>query len=101
VAKENRPAIYKGSFEAIPGVDTFINPDGWKKGCIFINGFNIGRYWNVGPQGTLYIPGELIKEKNTVHIFELHSPNPELTLYCDDKPSLDIIELDGTRELGI
>lgn len=100
VAKENRPAIFKGSFEAIPGVDTFINPDGWKKGCIFINGFNIGRYWNVGPQGTLYIPGELIKEKNTVHIFELHNPNPELTLHCDAKPSIDTLETNETRELG-
>lgn len=90
-AKDHRPAVFSGEFDAVPGVDTFINPDGWEKGCIFINGFNIGRYWSVGPQGTLYIPGELIKEKNTVHVLELHEPKSDLTMRCDDKPSLDTI----------
>ena len=93
--KENRPAIFYGEFEATPGVDTFINPDGWEKGCIFINGFNIGRYWKVGPQGTLYIPGELLNDKNTIHILELHNPKSDLTIKCDDKPSLDTIKESG------
>lgn len=30
---------------------------GWEKGVVFINGQNLGRYWNVGPQETLYLPG--------------------------------------------
>ncbi|KAF0880752.1 GLBL2 protein, partial [Crocuta crocuta] len=37
--------------------DTFIKMEGWTKGVIFINGQNLGRYWNVGPQETLYLPG--------------------------------------------
>jgi beta-galactosidase len=34
----------------------------WKKGVVFVNGFNLGRYWNAGPQRTLYVPGPLLKE---------------------------------------
>lgn len=30
---------------------------GWKKGVVFINGRILGRYWDVGPQKTLYLPG--------------------------------------------
>lgn len=88
-AKENRPAIYKGTFEAKAGIDTFLNFEGWKKGFVFINGFNIGRYWNVGPQGALYVPGELLKEHNTIHLVELHNENPEPVVRFDSKPSLD------------
>ena len=62
------------------------------KGCIYINGFNIGRYWNVGPQGTLYVPGELIKEKNSIHVFELHNPGSNHVMRCDEAPSLDTID---------
>lgn len=89
--RDNRPAFFYGEFDAIAGIDTFINTEGWKKGCIFINGFNIGRYWKVGPQGTLYIPGELIKDKNTIHILELHNPKSDMTIRCDDMPSLDTL----------
>ena len=100
-AKNDRPAIFYGEFEAIPGIDTFINPDGWEKGCIFINGFNIGRYWNVGPQGTLYIPGELLKEKNTIHILELHNKKENSVIKCDDKPSLDTITECGDLVISV
>ena len=34
---------------------------GFTKGCVFVNGFNLGRYWNVGPQKTLYVPAEVLK----------------------------------------
>jgi hypothetical protein len=40
--RDNRPAFFYGEFDAIAGIDTFINTEGWEKGCIFINGFNIG-----------------------------------------------------------
>jgi len=47
--------------------DTFLDMRGWHKGVVFINGFNIGRYWKVGPQRTLYIPAPILKTgKNTV-----------------------------------
>lgn len=99
--KEGRPTFFEGEFEAVPGVDTFINPDGWIKGCIYINGFNIGRYWNVGPQGTLYIPGELLKEKNIIHILELHKAPENYQIKCDDKPSLDTITQSGDLVVSV
>jgi beta-galactosidase len=90
--KANRPTVLEGSFKAQPGVDTFFNPIGWEKGFVEINGFNIGRYWSVGPQGTLYVPGELLKEDNVIFITELQKVPEDMTVRFDDKPSLDTIE---------
>ncbi|CAK6972297.1 beta-galactosidase-1-like protein 2 [Scomber scombrus] len=51
--------------------DTFIKLPGWSKGVVFINGRNLGRYWSIGPQQTLYIPGPwLNRGDNKVIIFE-------------------------------
>ncbi len=88
-AKDGRPAIYKGEFDAEAGVDTFVNMKDWKKGVVYVNGFCLGRYWYVGPQLSLYVPGELIKEHNTVEIFELYEPSDGIVANFDDKPSLD------------
>ena len=47
--------------------DTFVDMSGWCKGIVLINGFNIGRYWKVGPQRTLYLPAPLLHlGENTV-----------------------------------
>lgn len=48
--------------------DTFLDMSSWGKGVVFVNGFNIGRYWStVGPQQTLYLPGPLLQPgENTV-----------------------------------
>ena len=91
-ARNGLPAFYAGEFDAIAGKDTFLNMRGWNKGFVIITGFNIGRYWSIGPQETLYVPGELLKEKNTVIVFEIHSPKADRTLLFDDKPSLDTVE---------
>ena len=42
----------------------------WLHGAVFVNGFNIGRYFQVGPQKTLYIPGDFLKQgENEVRSF--------------------------------
>ena len=65
------PAIYEGTFTLDQTGDTFIDMEAWGKGIIFINGINIGRYWQVGPQQTLYIPGVWLKKgENKITIFE-------------------------------
>lgn len=49
--------------------DTYIKTRYWGKGVVFVNGFNIGRYFNVGPQMTLYVPAPLLQPGlNTVLI---------------------------------
>lgn len=68
---QGKPIIYEGTFELTETGDTFIDMEEWGKGIIFINGINIGRYWQVGPQQTLFIPGVwLNKGKNKIVIFE-------------------------------
>ena len=69
------PRFHFGSFAAKPGVDAFLRfrVDGLTKGFVCVNGFNLGRYWAIGPQDTLYIPGELLREQNEITIFEQYS----------------------------
>lgn len=65
------PMLYKGIFNLTETGDTFLDMEDWGKGIVFINGKNIGRYWNVGPQQTLYIPGVWLKKgENEIVIFE-------------------------------
>ncbi|MDD5603452.1 MAG: beta-galactosidase [Eubacteriales bacterium] len=86
-----RPAFYRGRFRAKAGADTFLRLDGWKKGIAWVNGFNLGRYWETGPQETLYVPGELLVdgEDNEAVVFEIHSPPPEAKVSFDDIHVLD------------
>jgi beta-galactosidase len=61
----------------------------WGKGVVWVNGHNLGRYWNVGPQQTLYIPAEwLVKGKNELIILEMIEPGKK-ELSALDKPILD------------
>jgi beta-galactosidase len=70
-AVKGRPALYTGEFNLTQTGDTFLDMGDWGKGIVFINGRNIGRYWYIGPQQTLYIPGVWLKEeRNEIAIFE-------------------------------
>lgn len=65
------PGYYHGTFQADKSGDVFLkNPQGIR-GYVWINGFNVGRYWNIGPQYTLYIPKPLVKPgKNEIVVFD-------------------------------
>ena len=64
------PAFLKGSFKADKKGECYLDMRGFTKGFVKINGFNIGRYWNKGPQLALYIPSSLLKDENEIVIFE-------------------------------
>jgi beta-galactosidase GanA len=71
------PSFFHGSFTLEKVGDTFVDMSRWKKGVVWINGRNLGRYWNVGPQQRLYIPAPwLRKGANDVIVFdpEMRSP---------------------------
>ncbi len=69
--KEDTPAFYCYEFEVDEIADTFLNCRDLGKGVAFINGFNLGRYWNEGAVCYLYIPGPLLKiGKNKIIVFE-------------------------------
>ncbi|OZB98358.1 glycoside hydrolase family 35 protein [Paenibacillus sp. XY044] len=74
------PAFYRGELQVHEQADTFLSLNAWTKGVVFINGFNLGRYWNTGPQSTLYVPGPLLREgANEIVVFELYGTElPEI-----------------------
>ena len=69
--------------------DTFIRLDGFSKGFVVINGFNIGRYFNLaGPQRTLYVPAPILKEgDNEIIVFESDATSSCVVEFFD-KPDL-------------
>jgi beta-galactosidase len=69
------PAFYRGQFDLRETGDTFLDTRGWGKGAVWINGHALGRFWNVGPQQTLYVPAPwLVKGKNEVVVFAQDKP---------------------------
>lgn len=68
----DRPMFYRGTFEAEEKKNCFIHFDNLGKGFIVVNGFNLGRYWEIGPQKSLYVPAEILKDENEIIIFDIH-----------------------------
>jgi beta-galactosidase len=69
------PAFYRGHFSLQDTGDTFLDTRGWGKGAVWINGHALGRFWNLGPQQTLYVPAPwLIKGMNEIVIFTQNKP---------------------------
>ena len=69
--QENTPSFYEFVFNVDECQDTFIDCHQLGKGCIFINGFHLGRYWSRGPIEYLYLPGPLLKKgMNQIIVFE-------------------------------
>ncbi len=65
--------FFKGEFELGTTGDTYLDLSQWEKGIVWVNGHNLGRYWNVGPQKQLYCPAPWLKKgKNELIIFDLH-----------------------------
>lgn len=85
---ENKyPAFFKGEFETSSKEDCFVHFDNFRKGFICINGFNLGRYWEKGPQTELYLPGALLKDKNEIVIFETDGLKGEPAVEINSKHS--------------
>lgn len=79
------PAYFKGAFAASSKADCFVKLTNFTKGYVFVNGINLGRFWNVGPQRTLYLPGVWLEEHNEIVVLELeHCKNPCVEII--DKP---------------
>lgn len=79
-----QPAFYRGSFAIEDLADTFLALPGWTKGVVWLNGFNLGRFWERGPQKTLYIPAPLLKRgQNELIVFELHGAQQSIVEFRD------------------
>jgi len=65
--------FFRGSFTVDRPADTFIDMTGYRKGVVWVNGHNLGRYWEIGPQKRLYCPASWLKAgANDVVVFDLH-----------------------------
>jgi len=88
--KQQVPAVFRTSVvfpRSAPSTDFFLRLENWGKGLVFINGFNLGRYWEVGPTQTLYLPAPLLKKgANEVIVVEELKCGGNIVL--DTKPSL-------------
>jgi beta-galactosidase len=66
------PCFYRGTFEVEKPGDTFLDTSQLGKGQLWVNGHALGRFWNIGPQNTLYLPGPWLKKgANEVIVFDL------------------------------
>ncbi|MCX5556895.1 beta-galactosidase family protein [Streptomyces sp. NBC_00038] len=69
---DGAPGLYRGTVTVRGAGDAFLELPGWTRGFVWINGFNLGRYWSVGPQRSLYVPGPVLREGvNEVWVLEL------------------------------
>ena len=89
------PAYYRGTFTLDKTGDTFLNMTNWSKGMVWVNGYAIGRYWEIGPQQTLYIPGCWLKKgENEVIILDMAGPVQPQTEGLQ-QPILDNLRVHG------
>lgn len=66
--------FFKANFSIISTADTYFDLSNYTKGIVWVNGHNLGRYWNIGPQRRLYCPASFLKTGlNEIIIFDLHA----------------------------
>jgi beta-galactosidase len=81
------PAFHRATVELASPEDGFVALPGWEKGIVWLNGFNLGRYWKIGPQRTLYAPKPLWRRGvNEIVVLELHQPGATIEV----RPEADL-----------
>ena len=81
--------FYRGTFYVAQPADTFVDMSQFGKGVVWVNGRLIGRFWNIGPQRTLYVPSTIIDQRgNDIEIFDLNG-QPGRTVHFLNKAILD------------
>ncbi|HOB84041.1 MAG TPA: beta-galactosidase [Bacteroidales bacterium] len=75
----NKPGIFfKGNFSLAITGDTYFDLSNYKKGIVWVNGHNLGRYWEIGPQKRLFCPESFLRTGlNEILIFDLHLTEPK------------------------
>jgi beta-galactosidase len=71
---QSGPAFYRGTFRLTATGDTYMDMRGWGKGNVWVNGHNLGRYWRIGPQQSLFLPaGWLRQGLNEIVVLDLEA----------------------------
>ena len=83
------PVFRRGTFIVDKPADTYVDMSRWGKGHVWINGRSAGKYWNIGPTQTIYVPAAwLNKGENEIEIIELIRPGQDTVGFLDH-PILD------------
>jgi len=81
------PTVHTLTFQVNEKADTWLALPGWGKGTVILNGFCLGRFWEIGPQKRLYIPAPLLREgENVLTIVETEGKSGQAFLV--DEPDL-------------
>ncbi len=87
-----KPGYYKATFNVGKVGDTFLDMSTWGKGLVYVNGHALGRFWEIGPQQTLYCPGCWLKKgKNEIVIFDIIGPKRQVVAGLDH-PIIDKLQ---------
>ena len=85
------PAYYKATFTLDKVGDTFLDMQTWGKGMVWVNGHALGRFWEIGPQQTLFMPGCWLKKgKNEIIVLDLKGPSQTVVRGLQ-QPILDML----------
>jgi beta-galactosidase len=77
IPNERQCVFFKGEFNLEITADTYFDMSNYAKGMLYVNGHDLGRYWNVGPQQRLYCPANWLKKgKNEIIVFDLYQLEP-------------------------
>ena len=89
-AANGEAGYYRGHFDLGKVGDTFINTESFGKGQAYVNGHAIGRFWSIGPQQTLYVPGcWLHKGRNELVVLDVIGPSGAPTVFGSTEPELN------------
>lgn len=89
---------YRGYFDLKKVGDTFLNLEQWGKGQVYVNGHALGRFWRIGPQQTLYLPGCWLKKgRNEIIIMDIVGPKAPV-IWGQDQPELNKLQLEKTNK---
>ncbi len=105
---QSKAGYYLGYFNINKVGDTFLNMEAFGKGQVYVNGHALGRFWHIGPQQTLYLPGCWLKKgKNEVVVLDVVGPQGDAgkigskvapTAFCQDHPELDKLHLEKSNK---
>ena len=71
---DGTPSLHRVSIPVTEPCDTFLQIVDGQHGAVWLNGFALGRYWEIGPTKTLYVPAGLLKKgDNELIVFEVES----------------------------
>ena len=89
---------YRDYFDLKKVGDTFLNLEQWGKGQVYVNGHALGRFWRIGPQQTLYLPGCWLKKgRNEIIVMDIVGPKAPV-IWGQDQPELNKLQLEKTNK---